>query len=104
MLVTLACESLVSVGFALWRKKPVARLLVSSVLVNGITQPCLWVWLAILYQEYIRSLLLAESLILLGEAVFLKQLCAPHLRWRDACLLSLAMNGMSFGIGLTLSI
>ena len=102
LLSTLALEGLVGVGFALWRKKPVKSLFLSSLLVNGITQPLLWLWLMISYRQYLRALLVAEGLIFVGEAMLLKRTPANRLSGREAFLLSLLMNGVSFGIGLML--
>jgi len=102
LLITLALEGMVGIGFALCVKKPLKSLFLSSLLVNGITQPLLWLWLMIFYRQYLRALIVAEGLICVGEAMLLKRLSANRLSGREALLLSLLMNGISFGIGLML--
>jgi len=54
------------------------------------------------YRQYLRALLVAEGLIFVGEAMLLKRTPANRLSGREAFLLSLLMNGVSFGIGLML--
>jgi len=102
LLITLALEGMVGIGFALCVKKPLKSLFLSSLLVNGITQPLLWLWLMIFFRQYLRALIVAEGLICVGEARLLKRLLANRLSGREALLLSLLMNGISFGIGLML--
>lgn len=102
LFVTLACESFVGVGFALWRQKPVKSLFLSSVFVNGITQPLLWLGLMVFYRHYFRALILAEGLIFFGEAYLMKRISANRLSVQEAFLLSFLMNGLSFGVGLWL--
>ncbi|MFN3307894.1 MAG: hypothetical protein ACK44E_01695 [Anaerolineales bacterium] len=73
-------------------------------MVNLLTQPLLWFWLAVFYRSYWIALLAGEMLIFIGEAFFIKLIPTNHLSWRGACSLSLMMNGLSFGIGLFLAL
>lgn len=102
LLVTLICESLVILAFARWWNRPIRSLLLSGVLVNAMTQPFLWLWLAIFYRRYVIALLFAETFIVLSEAIFLKLISTRGLSWRESFLLSGAMNSLSFGVGLFL--
>lgn len=103
-LITLGCESVVSLAFAQWQNKPLKSLLLSGLLANLVTQPFLWVWLAVFYRMYWVALLTGEALIFLGEAMLLKLIPANHLSWRAALLLSLLMNSLSFGVGVFLAV
>ena len=42
LLLTILIEGLIVCGFALWRKKPIGRILAASVLANLLTQSLLW--------------------------------------------------------------
>ncbi|MCX8062617.1 MAG: hypothetical protein N3D16_08545, partial [Anaerolineales bacterium] len=97
LLITLGCESLVLSVFARWQNKPLKSLLLSGLFINLATQPFLWFWLAVFYRAYGMALLCGEGLIFLGEAILLKLIPVNYLSWREAFLLSLMMNALSFG-------
>lgn len=102
--ITLGCESFVLSVFAHRQNKPLKSLLLSGLLVNALTQPLLWFWLALFYPAYWAALIFGELLIFLGEAVLLKLIPANRLSWREAILLSLLMNSLSFGAGIFLAV
>lgn len=102
--ITLGCESFVLSVFAHRQNKPLKSLLLSGLLANLVTQPFLWVWLAVFYRMYWVALLTGEALIFLGEAVLLKLIPDNRLSWREAILLSLLMNSLSLGAGIFLAV
>lgn len=104
LLLTLTIEGFILWFYARWQNKPLRSLLLSGLLVNLLTQPLLWFWLAVFYRSYWIALLAGEMLIFIGEALFIKLIPANHLSWRGAFSLSLVMNGLSFGIGLFLAL
>ncbi len=95
-------EALVVIGFAICRRKPLKSLVLSAVFINLITQPLLTLGLGVFYRFYPQALLIGEAMIWLGEAFFLARIPANRLDWRQACVLSLMMNSLSFGVGLAL--
>lgn len=99
LLLTLVCEGLVVLGFARWRGKPWPSLLLTACLADVLTQTLLWLALTTLDADYLRVLVAAEVGIWLLEAVFLRCVPANRLTWREALLLSLAMNLVSLGMG-----
>ena len=102
--ITIFTESLVVLGYCFWRKKPVRSILATSICANLVTQLFLWGLLRLFFQQYIKVLLIAETLIWLIEGVALYAVPTNRLGWRDALLLSLSMNLISFALGLFLPI
>ncbi len=104
LLATIIIEGLIVFGYARRFNKPVISLLLTSVIANLFTQPLLWIGLNIFFDEYLTVLLIAELLIWLIESVLLFVWRLNRLGIREAFLLSLAMNLVSFGVGWALPI
>ena len=100
--VTIIIEGVVGLVYAFWRKKPVVPIIVTSIFVNLITQSILWIALNVFFRHYIATLSIAEVLVVVMEGVFLSVLRANRLNIDEAFVLSLMMNGCSFGLGLFL--
>ena len=98
-IVTIAVEDLVVLAYSLWRKKPTLALLLSSTGVNIMTQLGLWLTLNVSFHDYVATLFAAEYLIWVAEGLAMHLYRPNHLRWREAMLLSLAMNLTSLSIG-----
>ncbi len=99
LLITILVESVIGVGYSLWRRKPVAAILITSLLANLVTQPLLWFVLSLFFQHYLLVLLAAELLIWMLESVLLYAISANRLRFGEAILLSLGLNLASFALG-----
>jgi hypothetical protein len=99
LLVTVIIESTVVIGYSRWGKKPAKPLLVTSIAGNLLTQSLLWVGLNLFFRNYLVALLIAEILIWILETILLYVIRLNHLNLREASLLSLAMNGLSFALG-----
>lgn len=99
LLVTIFIEGVIVLAYALWREKPVGRLLLTSLLANILTQSMLWVVLNLFFAHYLSALIISEIFIWLIEGLILRLFPGNRLRWREAILLSLAMNLTSFGLG-----
>ncbi len=99
LFITIIIESVVVIGYSLWGKKPVKPILFTSICGNLITQSLLWVVLNLFFQNYLLTLLIAEILIWIIESVLLYSIPANQLRFKEAILLSLGMNALSFSIG-----
>jgi hypothetical protein len=99
LVITLSIESVVVIGYCLWGKKPIQSILLTSICGNLITQSLLWIALSLFFQNYLVTLLTAESLIWIIESGLLYSIPANHLRFKEASLLSLAMNLSSFVLG-----
>ena len=99
LLVTVIIESAVVIGYSLWAKKQAKPLLVTSIAGNLLTQSLLWVALNLFFRNYLVTLLIAEILIWILETILLYSIRLNHLNLREASLLSLAMNGLSFTLG-----
>jgi hypothetical protein len=96
---TILIEGIIVSGYSLWQKKPLARILLASVIVNFLTQSMLWGVLNLFPDHYLITLFTAEVFIWLIESVFLVFFPGTQLDWREASLLSFGMNMASFGIG-----
>jgi hypothetical protein len=96
---TIVIESIVVAGYALWRKKPLIHLLLSSLIVNLFTQSILWVTLNTFPRHYLTTLLVAETCILGIEGIILYLYPYNKLKPGEALALSLAMNLASFTLG-----
>jgi hypothetical protein len=99
LLVTIIIESIIVLGFCHWRGKPVRPILLTSISINIVTQSFLWIVLTILYQSYIIPLLLSEIVIWMIESLALHAIPGNKLRLKDAMVLSLSMNLLSFTLG-----
>ena len=97
--ITILIEGIFIAGYSLWQKKPLAGILLASVIVNGLTQIMLWGVLTLFPQHYLITLFTAEFSIWLIESAFLYLFPASQIQWTEALLLSLGMNLTSFGIG-----
>jgi hypothetical protein len=102
LLVTIIIEGVVGLVYARWCRKPAPSILITSLLMNVVTQSLLWIALNVFFQDYRFTLLLAEGLIWLVEGMFLHVVRSNQLNINEALLLSLLMNGVSFGLGLLL--
>ena len=99
LFITIVIEGVVVIGYSLWGEKPVKFLLFTSICGNLITQSLLWAVLNLFYQNYLATLLITEILIWVIETVLLYSIPANQLRFREATLLSLGMNALSFAVG-----
>lgn len=99
LLVTILIEGVIVLVYALWKGKPVGRLLLTSLLANILTQSMLWAALNFFFAHYLTALIITEIFIWLIEGAFLRLFPGNRLGWREAILLSLAMNLASFGFG-----
>ncbi len=99
LLVTLFIEGMIVLAYATWQKKPANRLLLVSVIMNVGTQSMLWLALNFFAGYYLATLFVVEIFIWLLESVCLYIFTGSRLAWREAILLSLAMNLASFGLG-----
>jgi hypothetical protein len=102
--ITIVIEGAICLVYAVWQKKPIGPILITSVLANLITQSLLWIVLNIFYQHYLVTLLIAEILIWLIEGLLFYVSGLNRLNAKESLLLSLLMNLSSFGLGLVLPI
>ena len=99
LFITILIESAIVIGYSYWARKPVRSILFTSICGNLITQSLLWILLNLFFRNYLATLLTAEILIWLIESLLLHSIRPNQLHLREAILLGLAMNGMSFGLG-----
>ena len=99
LLFTVVIEGAVVIVYSLWKKKPGKPLLVTTIGGNLLTQSLLWVGLNLFFRHYLAALLIAEILIWIIETILLYVIRLNHLNLKEASLLSLAMNGLSFTLG-----
>lgn len=104
LIVTIIIEGLVSLGYAVWQRKPVFSISLTILFGNIITQSLLWIILNIFFNDYLIALFMSEILIWLGEGVFLACVRINQLNFKEALLLSLVVNLCSFGVGMFLPI
>ena len=97
--ITILIESMVVSGYAVWRKKPLTHLLLSSILANLFTQTLLWIALTLFPHAYLATLLISEIGIWGMEGLILFYYRYNQLKLGEALVLSLAMNLASFTIG-----
>ena len=103
--ITLLIESGVVVGFALWRKKPLIHILLSSFMANLLMRSLLWIVLNLFPYHYLPALLITEVCIVAIEALIMFFFYRYNqLKSGEAALLSLAMNLASFSIGWFLAV
>lgn len=99
LLITIVIEGVIVFVYALWKHKPVGRILFASILANILTQPMLWVVLDLFFVHYLTTLFISEIFIWLIESVILRFFPGTQLGWKESMLLSLAMNLSSFSVG-----
>jgi len=99
LLVTLIVEGGVVVCYALWRKRPIWSLLLTSSLANILTQSLLWIILILYYNHYLVILAITEILVWGIESLFLYVVPRNQLTLSEAALLSLVMNLSSLAFG-----
>jgi hypothetical protein len=97
--ITILVESTFVVAFAIYRRKPLKHILLSSLFANLFTQSILWGALISFPRRYLEALFIAEIFIWGLEAAILYLYRYNRLKLAEAILLSLAMNLASFGIG-----
>ena len=97
--ITILIEGVICLLYAVRRKKPLWPILLTSLLGNIVTQSLLWLALTLFFQHYLATLLIAELLIWLMEAMLHHGLRWNHLSMGEAVFLSLIMNLSSFGLG-----
>lgn len=99
VLITLIVEGFIAVGDSIRREKPVQPILFTSICGNLITQSILWIVLNLFFLHYLIVLFAVEILLWMLEALLLYALPANRLQFREAVLLSLNMNLVSFMLG-----
>jgi hypothetical protein len=104
LLITILTESVIALGYCIWRRKPIFPILFTSVGANLITQFFLWEILNLFFQHYLAILLVAELCIWGIESLMLYSIPANQLNFGEAVSLSLSMNLASLGIGWFLAI
>lgn len=80
------------------------RILLASTIANVVTQSMLWAVLNLFFAHYLTVLFFSEIFIWLIESLFLWLFPGNQLAWKEAILLSLAMNLSSFSLGWFLSV
>jgi hypothetical protein len=99
LFITILIESIVVIGYSHWREKPLGPILITSIGGNLLTQSLLWVALNLFFQNYLLTLLVAEIFIWIIETILLYSIPANQLSFKEASLLSLGMNALSFAVG-----
>jgi hypothetical protein len=99
LLITICIEGVIVLAYAFWKAKPAGSILLTSILANAVTQSLLWVVLNLYAAHYLTALFTSEIAIWLVESAFLRLFPGNRLAWKEAILLSLAMNLASFGLG-----
>ena len=99
LLVTIAVESVIAITYSLWRRKPVLFILITTILANVFTQSLLWIALNVFFQHYLVTLFIAEFFIWILESILLFGFKPNRLTFKEALLLSLIMNLLSFALG-----
>jgi hypothetical protein len=97
--LTIIVEGVVVLAYCIWRRKPLLSLLITSVVANIVTQSILWVMLNTFYRYYLAALLICEVFIWLFESLLIYLPHKNQLTIKNAALLSLYMNSLSFGVG-----
>lgn len=98
---TVLLELLLGLGYAAWRKLARLPLLTGILIANTITQLLLWASLeAVAGGSLWTALLIGETMIWLIEALIVYLTQRATIRKRDALLLSLGLNAVSFAAGL----
>jgi hypothetical protein len=103
LLVTILVELAVGVIYVLWHKRPWLKVLLTILLMNLLTQPIIWLVVMEMRQSLCAGTYALELAVVLLEAWILWLVLRKAVKFREAFLLSLAMNLASFGIGLLLA-
>lgn len=104
LLITVAVEAVVDLLFCRIKRKPIISILTTGLWANLWTQTGLWLLLSFLPGSYLPILISAEVLIWFIEGLCFIAVSRNRLRIREAMLLSLLRNLISFGIGAILPI
>jgi len=99
LLITIVFEAAVVLGYCIWQKKPLAPILLTSIIANLITQSFLWIVLNLFFRHYLIALIVAEIIIWLVESFLLYRLLKNQLRFQEAIFLSFSMNLASLALG-----
>ena len=99
LLFTIFIEGLVVFIYAVWRTKQAGDLLIASLVANLITQSMLWLALNLFARHYLVTLFAAEIIIWPLESLILHSFPTSRMVWKEAVLLSLGMNLVSFALG-----
>jgi hypothetical protein len=99
LFITILIESIVVICYSHRREKPLGPILVTSICGNLLTQSLLWVTLNLFFQNYLLTLLIAEIFIWIIETILLYSSPANQLYFKEASLLSLGINALSFAAG-----
>lgn len=103
--LTLLIEILLATGYAFWRKRPLLTTLSLVALANVITQYGLWASLNALNTTHVLVVTIVLEIVIWGvEAVILYLPQRKEITFKEAALLSLALNAVSFAIGLALPV
>jgi hypothetical protein len=105
LMATLAIELPFATAYVLWRRLPAVLLLTIALGMNVVTHPLLSITVAAFYpftHSDLPWILICELAVWLFEAAILAIALRKKVRTREALLLSLVLNGASFGIGLLL--
>ncbi len=97
--ITIIIEGVVVLAYCTWRRKPLFSFLVTSVVANIITQSLLWIVLRVFFRYYFVALLMSEAFIWLFESVLIYLPHKSQLTFKNAAILNLCMNILSFGVG-----
>ena len=101
--ITVLIEILLGIGYAVWRKRPVFPVMVVVLAMNVFTQLGLWGALETSRSgDALAFTLLLEGGIWLVEALVLFFAQRKTIRFKEAALFSLALNAVSFVVGLAL--
>jgi hypothetical protein len=102
MLATLAIELPLAIGYLLWRKRSAVYLLTIVLMMNIITHALLSYFMGAFFDLtaiHLLWILVCEFVIWIIEAAILAFALRKEARFLEALLLSLVLNGASFGIG-----
>jgi hypothetical protein len=98
---TALLELLLGMAYAAWRKRPRLPLLTGILIANTITQLLLWASLeAVAGGSFWTAMLVGETTIWLIEALIIYLTQRSTMRKREALLVSLGLNAVSFAVGL----
>ena len=99
LFVTIILEGALVVAYSYGGRKPVQPILVTSIFGNLLTQSLLWITLNLFFHYYLLTLVIAEIFIGIIETVLLSAIPTNELSLKEALLLSLGMNTLSFAVG-----
>jgi len=99
LFITIVVEGVIVLVYSLWYGKPAIPILITAICSNLMTQSLLWILLQVFFQAYLVTLIFAEMLIWVSEGLLLYSIPANRLSFKEAVLLSLGMNLLSFSLG-----